>query len=259
MPVAIELDTHHLPAVDQPESRREARGDAFPVASLPRLPEAVRRTASPRSRCARPAPVRRPSALSTSSSKRASASASRSASNSSMRVTRPSASEDPEPEELPLVGAAAGAVGAEVRPAHEERIGPQAEDVVLAHGDVVGDLEQRAAVLQQRFRPARGPGPQDPVVDDLDGGCERGGEAIEVDRSQHRRDRARRRRGAGARGAVGEEVGVALVQPDDGVAQPVGGEALDPPASSLRVDLDQSDSLSLVGADIELPAGEPAR
>ena len=40
------------------------------------------------------------------------------------------ASEDPEQEELPLEGAAAGAVGAEERPPHEERIGLQAEDVV---------------------------------------------------------------------------------------------------------------------------------
>ena len=63
--------------------------------------------------------------------------------------------------------------------------------------------------------------------------------AIEVERRTHRRDRARRRRGAGARRALGEELGVALVQAGDGVAQPVGGEDLGPPAPSLRVDLDQ--------------------
>ena len=62
---------------------------------------------------------------------------------------------------------------------------------------------------------------------------------------RQRRDRARRRRGAGARGAVGEELGVALVQPGDGVAEPVGGEDLAAPASSLRVDLDQDDIVSI--------------
>ena len=93
---------------------------------------------------------------------------------------------------------------------------------------------------QQRFRPARGPGPQGPVVDDLDGGRERRGAAIEVERSQQRRDRARRRRGAGARGAVGEELGVALVQARDGVAEAVGGEDLGAPAPALRVDLEQT-------------------
>ena len=69
-------------------------------------------------------------------------------------------------------------------------------------------------------------------------------EAIEVGQrsSGHRRDRARRRRGARALGAVGEELGVALVQAGDGVAQPVGGEDLGPPASPLRVDLDQDDA-----------------
>ncbi len=156
--------------------------------------------------------------------------ASRSASNNSMRVMRPSVSEDPEQEERPLVGAAAGAVGAGVRPAHEERVGLQAEDVVDAHGDVVGELEQGAEVLQQRFRPARGPGPQ------RSGGRRprwRARARWRSDRGRavpHGRDRARRRRGAGALGAVGEELGVALVQAGDGVAEPVGGEDLGPPA-----------------------------
>src|SRR5439155_20277402 len=49
-------------------------------------------------------------------------------------------SEDPEREELPLIGATAGAGGAKVSPAHEERISLQAEDFVVARGDGVGDL-----------------------------------------------------------------------------------------------------------------------
>ncbi len=142
-------------------------------------------------------------------------------------------SEDPEHEEGPLEGAAAGAVGAEVRPAHEERVGSQAEDVVDAGGAVVGELEQGAerAAGPLRLR-ARTGEPDGAVVDELDVGRERRAVAIEVERSQQRRDRARRRRGAVALGAVGEELGVALVQPGDGVAQPVGGEDLGPPASS---------------------------
>ncbi len=114
-------------------------------------------------------------------------------------------------------------------------------------------------MLPQLFRPARGPGPQDPVVDDLDGRCGHRGEAIGVERPPDRRDRARRRRRAGARGTVGEELGVALVQADDGVAQAIGREQLGPPATSARVDFVQGELLSLVGADIERPADEPAR
>ena len=75
---------------------------------------------------------------------------------------------------------------------------------------------------QKRLGSAQDPEPDGAVIDELDGGRERRGAAIEVERSQHRRDRARRRRGAGALGAVGEQLGVALVQPDDGVAEAVG-------------------------------------
>ncbi len=141
--------------------------------------------------------------------------------------------------------------------AHQQRISLQVEDFVRARGDLVGELEHGAEVVQVRFPPTRGPGSQGPVVDDLDVGCDRGGIAIEVER-RHPPDRARRRRRAGARGAVGEELGVALVQAGDGVAQPVGGEALPPSDSSLRVGLGDNDLHHLVGADIELAAGEPA-
>ena len=75
-----------------------------------------------------------------------------------------------------------------------------------------------------------------------------------VGRSQQRHDRACRRRGADARGAVGEELGVQLVQAGDGGAQLVDGEKLASP-----VDLAQNDDLPLVGADVELPAGYTAR
>ena len=166
-------------------------------------------------------------------------------------------SERIEYDERPLIGAPASVGGSSVSRAHDERIGVQAKDFFGARGGVVGDLEQGAEVLQERFRPTRGPGSQAPVVDDLDGGCDRGGDAIEVEpRPPHR---PRPCRGAGARGPVGKELGVAFVQPRDGVAQPVDGEDLGPRPSSLGVDLDQSDPLALVGADIETRAGKPAR
>ena len=166
---------------------------------------------------------------------------------------------DPEDEEGSFVGPAAGTGSAKVSPAQEQRIRLQAEDLVVAQGGVLGELERGAVVLQQRLPPVRGPGPQDPVVDDLDAGCERRCVAIDIERAQIGRDRARCRRRVGALGAVEEKLGVALVQAGDGVAQPVGGEDLGPPASPVRVDLDQKDVLGLVGADIELLAGQPAR
>src|SRR5262249_20870141 len=46
------------------------------------------------------------------------------------------ASEDEQVTETSLESAAAGAVGAEVRPAYEERIGLQGEDVIGARGEV---------------------------------------------------------------------------------------------------------------------------
>ncbi len=101
------------------------------------------------------AAIRAAAGSAVSSSKRASASASRSASNSSMRVSEAVGSEDPELENGLLEGAAAGAIGARGRLAHEERVGSQAEDVVDAEGDVVGDLEQGASAAQERLGSAR--------------------------------------------------------------------------------------------------------
>jgi len=50
-------------------------------------------------------------------------------------------SEGPECHDKPLVRAAAGAVGAEVRPAHEECVRSQRKDVVEPQRGVVGDLD----------------------------------------------------------------------------------------------------------------------
>src|SRR5207244_1986759 len=70
------------------------------------------------------------------------------------------------------------------------------------------------------------------------------------------RDRARRRRGAGAFRAVGEELGVALVQPGDGVAKPLGREYLDPPATALLVGEQSGERVEVSGDDGGVQAGD---
>ena len=165
--------------------------------------------------------------------------------------------EHPEQQELRLEGAAARAVGAGVRPAQQDRVGLETEHVVDAGGDVVGELEQGAEAAQQRVGAAAGREADGAVVDERDVGGERRGVAIEVGRRHHGRDRARRRRGAGACRAVGEQLGVAFVQPRDGVAQAILGELLDPPASSLRVDLDHDDLLESYGPTSNFPPANP--
>ena len=203
----------------------------------PRVAEAGPPPASPRSRCARSPAARR-----VSSSKRASASASRSVSKNSKRVTRPSAPKTQSMEELPLEGAAAGAVGAEDRPAHEERIGPQAEDVV----DAAWRCRRRAragrgsaaAALPRRARTrSRGSGGRrtrwrvrTPWRSD------RGRTVPAAPRPSApspRRGRARGRRGGARRSA---RTAATTASPSRSVAK-----ISDAPASPLRVDLDQDD------------------
>src|SRR5262250_3532539 len=104
----------------------------------------------------------------------------------------------------------------------------------------------------------RRPQPKTSVIDELDVVCEQRVAVTEVE-AEERRDQTRRRRGALALGAVGEELGVALVQTRDGVAQAVGSEVFAAPPPSLLVDLEKREDLDLVGADVELLAGCPAR
>src|SRR5262249_11443676 len=135
-------------------------------------------------------------------------------------------SEDAQREELGLVRPAAGAVGTVKDRGYEERVRLQGEDIVEADGVVLDEIEPDAYVPQELLRSPRGPGAQSPVVDDLDGGFERLGIAIEVERPQRQRHRARDPRDADARGPVGQQLGVTLVEPDDGVTQVVRGEGL---------------------------------
>src|SRR5215813_6816974 len=96
------------------------------------------------------------------------------------------------------------------------------------------------------------------MVDDLYGRRERPDDPIEVDRAGERCNRACRCRSTVAFWSSGKQLGVALVQTGDGVAQVVGGEDLTPLPSPLSVDLDEVDVDILVGTDIETPAREPA-
>ena len=85
-------------------------------------------------------------------------------------------------EEVPLEGAAAGAVGTGVRPAYEERVGAQVEDVVDARSEVSSATSSRSADPAGGFCPAHGPKSDGPVIDELDGGRERRPVAIDVGR-----------------------------------------------------------------------------
>src|SRR5439155_1309902 len=115
-------------------------------------------------------------------------------------------SEDPQVTKVSFERAAAGAVRAGVRPPFEERVGSEGEDVVDTRGEVVREVEQRADTPPHCFGSVHGPQPDGPVVDELDAGRERPA----VGRSRQHQDRARRRRGAGALRAAGEDVGVAF-------------------------------------------------
>src|SRR5262249_4585668 len=77
---------------------------------------------------------------------------------------------DGEREGFIFVDPAAGAIRTAPGLGEEERVRPQGEDIVVAEGDVMAEIEVGAPVPQQLLRSARGPGPQNPVVDDLDGG-----------------------------------------------------------------------------------------
>src|SRR5438445_272818 len=77
-----------------------------------------------------------------------------------------------------------------------------ADDLVRALGDVVGKLEYGARMRQLRFYSAGGPGPQDPVVDDFDGGGVRWSTMVDP-LSLRPRHRTSRRCGADARGSIG--------------------------------------------------------
>src|SRR5262249_4818825 len=130
-------------------------------------------------------------------------------------------SENPEPEEGAFEGTATGAIDSGGHPSYEQRVGAQREDVVDASGEAVGDLEHGAHELEDGLRSVRRWEPQRPAIDVCDLWREPRGIAIEVERSEDSRGRARRRRGAGTLAALAEKVGVTLIQAGYGVAEPV--------------------------------------
>ncbi len=141
--IPIELELHQLPPVDDPDPRREERGDALPIAGFPRVADPVAaRVAAFSKRTVVAGAVGCSSAMLRQARRSGRAPRRRGRRRTARARQKTIDSEDPERRELPLEGAAAGAVGAEVRPADEQRVGAQAEDVVVADGDVVGDLEQ---------------------------------------------------------------------------------------------------------------------
>src|SRR6185436_1549476 len=97
-------------------------------------------------------------------------------------------------KERRLEGAAAATIGARYGPAEQERAGLEAEDVVDARRDVGRELEQGAEAAQQLVDPLPGGEADRAVVLEDDRWRQRGGEAIEVGRRDHRRDRACGRR-----------------------------------------------------------------
>ena len=118
-----------------------------------------------------------------------------------------------EHEEGPLVDAAAETLGAGVHAPDEQRARRERENLGRGQDDVVGDLVQRAHVLEERVRAAQRPRAQRPVVDRLEVGREHRRDAIErVRRRHHGAQRSRRRRGELALGAFGQQLGVALVE-----------------------------------------------
>ena len=112
--------------------------------------------------------------------------------------------------------------------------------------------------MEGRRSSARRAEPERSVVRELDHGRKYCHPVAESESEQHLQ-RPRRRRGADARGPFREQLGVALVEPDDRIYEVVGGEYFGAPPAAVEVDLVEYDILTIVGADVEVLAGEGAR
>ena len=158
-----------------------------------------------------------------------------------------------------LEGAAPDALGAEAGMAHEERVRLQREDVVDAPAESVYEIEEGADRLYHPRRPVQRSEADGAMVDDLDVWGKDSRQVLEVERHHVGGDRACRRRGAGTCRALGKYLSVALIQPRDAVAQAIVRELLEASPSRVAIDLQQIDAFVLVGTDVELLAGGPAR
>src|SRR5262249_3657965 len=141
--------------------------------------------------------------------------------------------------------------------AYEEPVRSKAQDVVDPDRDVGGNGLEGTEPPQELLGTARGLESERSVVEELDFGMERAGDAIDVEGVEQRLHGARRGRGKGA--AVGEEIGMPSIQPGDRITQAVGMEALGPTASPGRIGLDHEDPLVLVSPDVEVPSRDAAR
>src|SRR5262249_56766476 len=109
-----------------------------------------------------------------------------------------------------------------LRKVYEDAVRREAQGVVDADHDVGGSGVEGTEPRQELLGTARGLESERSVVEELDRGMERAGDAIDVEGVEQRLDGTRRRRGAGARGTVGEEVGMPSIQPGERITQPLG-------------------------------------
>src|SRR5262249_60414937 len=93
-----------------------------------------------------------------------------------------------EPDDLPLVGPASDARLPRARPAHEQRVRLRGDDLLATDDEVVGHLEVRRRHAEHRLRSTYGPESQRAMIDEPDVSCDRGGPAMEVERTEKRRD-----------------------------------------------------------------------
>ena len=199
---------------------------------------------------------RRPVGAPRSASKRASASASCvGVEDLGAAPCRPSASEAEEREQSVLEGAAAVARGAEdTSRATSER---HRRSSARTSSSRAGEIGRRASQLAGGSV-AASPRRRAPTRCRRSGGrcrfegTERGRPPSRSIGPSHAATRARRRRGARARRPFGQQLGVALVEADDRVAEAVGGEDLDCGRSArARRPRSSVSSSTLVRADVE--------
>ena len=131
------------------------------------------------------------------------------------------------------------------------------QHVLVLPGDVVRELHDERAHRRDQSVPAVQHTEADgAMVDGDDARRERGSEALGVGGAVVvRRDRARRAGGARSCGPLGEQLGMTLVQADDGVAEAIRSEHLLAERQSVRIGLQQRDRFTLVRTDVEARAG----
>jgi len=146
-----------------------------------------------------------------------------------------------------------------LRPAREKSMGLEGEHVVDAAREALGRREQGFQQGKYRLASAERAETENPVVVELDAGCDTRVPRVEVGRSEQRRDRARRRRRLLARRALGRQLGVALVEPRECLGQAIGGECLLAVDGSVRAGLRELKRHVLVRTDVVAAARIPAR